>query len=70
MWVVEREELDGIRPLQVVSLSAIVRGAHLLPVFGEGRLPERFSYTDALEAFTRYFVNPYIDHHTHELLSD
>ncbi|RXW16095.1 hypothetical protein EST38_g9754 [Candolleomyces aberdarensis] len=40
MWVVEREEVDGVRPLQVVSLDAVVRGAHLLPVFGNGRLPE------------------------------
>jgi hypothetical protein len=65
MWVVEREELNGTRPLQVLNLNAIVRGVHLLPVFGEGHLP--FSYTDALEAFTQCYVNPYIDHH--ELLS-
>ncbi|KAF5338761.1 hypothetical protein D9611_013338 [Ephemerocybe angulata] len=71
MWVVEREEVDDERPLQVINLSTIVRGAHFLPVFGEdeGRLPEGFQYTDALEAFERYFVNPYIDHHAHEMLS-
>ncbi|KAF5332268.1 hypothetical protein D9611_007993 [Ephemerocybe angulata] len=68
MWVVQREVVDDIRPLQVVGLETIVRGAHLLPVFGEGPLPEWFTFTMALEAFEDYFVNPYIDHHVHELL--
>ncbi|KAJ3529105.1 hypothetical protein NMY22_g9137 [Coprinellus aureogranulatus] len=69
MWVVRREEIDGIRPLQVIGLDTIVRGAHLLPVYGNGRLQEDFTYVIALDAFDTYFVNPYIDHHAHELLS-
>ncbi|KAF6763988.1 hypothetical protein DFP72DRAFT_873930 [Ephemerocybe angulata] len=70
MWVVTREKEEGVCPLQVISLRTIVRGAHLLPVFGDsGRLPESFSFTQALDAFSHYFVNPYIDYHTHELLS-
>ncbi|KAF6755243.1 hypothetical protein DFP72DRAFT_811830 [Ephemerocybe angulata] len=70
MWVVEREEVEGTRPLQVVSLSSIVRGAHLLPVYGDGMLPPWISFTNSLDAFEHYFVNPYIDHHAHELLSE
>jgi hypothetical protein len=69
MWKVRREVVDGSRPLQVISLGTIVRGAHLLPVFGEGRLPEGFCFTDALEAFREYFLNHFSDNHCHELLS-
>ncbi|KAG2005024.1 hypothetical protein CC2G_003523 [Coprinopsis cinerea AmutBmut pab1-1] len=69
MWRVQREEIDNVRPLQVIPLASIVRGAHLLPVFGNGRLPEGFCYTDSLEAFEEFYVNSYIDYHTHELLS-
>ncbi|KAG2005607.1 hypothetical protein CC2G_001999 [Coprinopsis cinerea AmutBmut pab1-1] len=69
LWRVEREEVDGVRPLQVIPLASIVRGAHLVPVFGSGRLPEGFCYTDSLEAFEEYYVNAYIDYHAHEMLS-
>ncbi|KAJ2921951.1 hypothetical protein H1R20_g15145, partial [Candolleomyces eurysporus] len=56
MWIVEREEEEGeaggfYQPLQVISLATIVRGAHLLPVYGKGYLPENFDFADSLEAF-------------------
>lgn len=75
MWVVGREEEEdhgegGIHlPLQVISLATIVRGAHLLPVYGDGYLPEDFDHTHSLEAFRSFYVNQYIDHHAHELIS-
>lgn len=66
MWVVQRERGGRHRPLQVIPAESIARGAH---VYGKGRLPEGFSYTDSLEASKSFFVNPYIDYHAHELLS-
>ena len=54
--------------LEVIHLDSIVRGAHLLPAYGRGFLPEDFDFRDALEAFRTYFVNNLIDYHTHELL--
>lgn len=69
MWIVEREEVEGKRPLQVIDIRSIVRGAHLLPVYGHGALPPWISFTNALEAFKQYYVNSYADHHAHELLS-
>ncbi|TEB19315.1 hypothetical protein FA13DRAFT_1821107 [Coprinellus micaceus] len=69
MWVVVPEETDETAPLQVISLSSIVRGIHLLPVYGEGRLPETFCYSTALDKFDKYYVNHFIDHHAHELLA-
>ncbi|KAH6916719.1 hypothetical protein BKA70DRAFT_1091373, partial [Coprinopsis sp. MPI-PUGE-AT-0042] len=69
MWRVKREEVNGVRPLQVISLGSVVRGSHLLPHFGEGCLPEGFCFTDSLEAFNEYYVNSHVDHHAHELLT-
>jgi hypothetical protein len=31
-------------------------------------LPEDFDFSDSLDAFNTYFVNPYADHHMHEFL--
>lgn len=68
MWVVEPEEDRGRYPVQVVGVKAIIRGAHLLPCFGSGFLPECFSHVDALDSFESYFVNHFVDNHAHELV--
>lgn len=70
MWIVEREEVGGKRPLQVIDIRSIARGAHLLPVYGTGSLPPWISFTNSLDAFKQYYVNSYVDHHAHEMLSD
>ncbi|KAJ7744723.1 hypothetical protein B0H14DRAFT_2406828, partial [Mycena olivaceomarginata] len=41
----------------------------VLPVYGTTALPENFHFSDSLDAFDRYFVNPYADHHMHEFLA-
>ncbi|KAF7436245.1 hypothetical protein PC9H_003074 [Pleurotus ostreatus] len=70
MWVVSAEhEEDGYQPMQVIHLDTILRGAHLVPCFGNGFLPESFDHSDALDAFDNYFVNQFIDYHVHELLT-
>jgi hypothetical protein len=70
MWEF-RPEMVGSRPtLEVIHLDTIVRGAHLLPNYGRGFLPEDFDARSALEAFRSYFVNHFIDYHAHELLQD
>jgi hypothetical protein len=38
--------------------------------YGAGVLPEYITYINALDEFQVYFVNPYIDHHCHEFLSE
>jgi hypothetical protein len=70
MWKLcpERDE-DGQHPVQVIHLDTILRGAHLLPCYGEGFLPVGLTYTDALDAWDAYFVNQFIDYHAHELLT-
>lgn len=70
MWMVKAEGSRRHRPIQVIHLKSIARGAHLVPKFGGEVLPDHISYVNALDEFQTYFVNPYIDHHCHEFLSD
>lgn len=70
MWSVKPEGMRSHQPVQVIPLKSIARGAHLLPKYGVGLLPEYITHTNALDEFEIYFVNPYIDHHCHEMLSD
>ncbi|KIM37067.1 hypothetical protein M413DRAFT_423911 [Hebeloma cylindrosporum] len=70
MWTIKPEGTQRRRPVQVIPLKSIARGAHLLPKYGVGMLPDYITYINALDEFHTYFVNPYIDHHCHEFLSE
>ncbi|KAF9456708.1 hypothetical protein BDZ94DRAFT_1346445 [Collybia nuda] len=69
MWKVCPEYQGIIWSLDIMHLDSITRGAHLLPIYGSGFLPEDFHYTASLDTFRAYFVNHYIDHHVHEFLT-
>jgi hypothetical protein len=70
MWVVQPEyERDGSRALAIINLDCVARAAHLIPVYGTTILPPNYHYSDALDMFCSYFVNPYVDHHSHEFLT-
>ena len=64
MWIV-RQEFDhlGEPTLEVIHLDSIARAAHLLPVYGQSRVPEDFDHHTALDTYNSFFVNHYIDHH-------
>jgi len=71
MWVV-KPEFEGIsrrRTLDIIHLDRVVRGAHLIPVFGPSFIPEELHFSNSLDVYRAYFVNNYIDHHCNELLS-
>jgi hypothetical protein len=69
MWkLVPETDEEGNFPVDIISLDAILRGAHLLPIFGKGYLQQSLHHTDALDAFDAYYVNQFIDYHCHELL--
>ena len=70
MWAFKPKGIQHHQPIQVIPLKGIVRGAHLLPKYGVGLLPNSVTYINALDMFQVYFVNPYIDHHCHKFLSD
>jgi len=60
MWVVKPEEdRHGRHLTSVVHLDSILRGAHLIPVFGTGFIPHNFHYNWSLDSFKAFFVNKY-----------
>ncbi|KAN0128104.1 hypothetical protein V8E53_014085 [Lactarius tabidus] len=69
MWTV-RQEVDrrGEPTLEVIYLDSIAWAAHLLPVYGQSRIPEDFDHHTALDSFNSFFVNHYVDHHAHEFI--
>lgn len=54
--------------MDVIDAKSIVRGAHLLPVYGNTQVPERFDHFDALCVYKSFFVNHFADHRTNELI--
>lgn len=69
MWIVKPEFEGNRRSLAVVHIDSVVRAAHLLPVYGHQPLPENFHFSLSLDVFRAFFINSYVDHHTHEFLS-
>ncbi|KAH8983439.1 hypothetical protein EDB92DRAFT_1890569 [Lactarius akahatsu] len=68
LWVVRPDIMRGKRVRTVVHLDCFLRAAHLIPVYGNGRvIPLDFHYTYSLDAFHSYYVNKYIDHHANEI---
>jgi len=70
MWTVRLEcDQRGQPTVEVIDLDTIARGAHLLPVYGSSKVPDNFSYHDALDSYNSFFVNHFIDHHAHEFIT-
>lgn len=68
LWIVEPDfNIDGSRSCELIHTDCIVRGAHLLPVYGSQFIPPTLHSSDALDAFSSYYVNKYADHHAHEV---
>jgi hypothetical protein len=68
MWKVHPDIRQGRRWCSVIHLDSILRGAHILPIFGEKFLPINFDFSDSLDAFAGYYVNHFADHHSHEII--
>ncbi|KAF8644289.1 hypothetical protein AX16_008564, partial [Volvariella volvacea WC 439] len=73
LWQVKVERLNarggGDEVHSIVHLDSMLRAAHLIPNFGSSRIPVNFSYQSTLSTFENFFINSYIDHHSHELIS-
>jgi hypothetical protein len=68
MWIVEREWADdGTQVSSVIHLDCVVRGAHLVPVYGTEFLPRYINYSNSLDLFLAYYVSKYVDHHANEI---
>lgn len=68
MWVVKPEKENGRRTIGLVHLDSIVRACHLMPVFGETRIPTYFHFSNTLSAFKAFYLNHYIDFHAREYI--
>jgi hypothetical protein len=68
MWIVKpKMEDDGTQATSIIHVNSIIRGAHLIGVYGEVFLPRDFSHFDSLIAFQAYYVNKFIDYHANEI---
>ncbi|KAK7012895.1 C2H2-type domain-containing protein [Favolaschia claudopus] len=68
MWIVEPELRGKKRVTTVLHLDSLLRGAHLIPVFGTKHIPIGFPYYHSLDAFNAFHVNKYADHHANEIV--
>ena len=66
MWMVHPER--GHSMLQVIDTDTIIHGAHLLPIYGNSKVPQHFDHFAALDSYRSFFVNHFIDHHAHKLI--
>jgi hypothetical protein len=69
MWIVKQEfDRHDDPTLEIIHVDSIARAAHLLPIYGDSRVPEDFDHHNALDTYHSYFVNHYVDHHAHEFI--
>ncbi|KAG2126445.1 hypothetical protein BD769DRAFT_1628445 [Suillus cothurnatus] len=60
---------DGSPNMSIIHIDSIVRGAHLLPIFGTQFVPWDLRFHHSLDIFRGFYINRFIDHHSFELAS-
>ena len=65
--MVPEEDCWGQHIHAVVLLDTILCPVHLIPVYGADPVPTNFHFADSLDTFQAYYVNKYIDHHSHTI---
>ncbi|KAH9946447.1 hypothetical protein B0H21DRAFT_779117 [Amylocystis lapponica] len=68
MWVVRPEMVHGKRTVGLVHLDCVVRACHLIGVYNRTYLPSDFHFSYSLDAFSAFYVNKYVDYHSHETI--
>jgi len=66
MWVVHPDCMHGRWDKTVVHLDCFLCAAHLIPVYGNQKIPREFVHSYSLDTFEAYYVNKYIDHHSYD----
>ncbi|KAJ6610863.1 hypothetical protein B0H10DRAFT_2290441 [Mycena sp. CBHHK59/15] len=68
MWMVKPDvDRRGERVMDIIHVDTILRGAHLIGIYGDSFLPRHFRYSDTLDRFTAFYINKYTDHHANEI---
>ncbi|KAF7349140.1 hypothetical protein MVEN_01436200 [Mycena venus] len=58
MWMVEPDvDNRGRRVMDVIHVDTILRGAHLISIYGDHFLPQHFKYSDSLDRFKAFYIN-------------
>ena len=69
MWMVEPHFYDDGSPVaDVVHLDTVLRSVHLLPSFGADPVLRTVHSSQALDAFSAFYVSKYADHHSREVV--
>jgi hypothetical protein len=70
MWKVRPHMVGHQQLTTVIHLDSLLRGAHLLLVFGGAtHLPTNFHFSYSLDTFEAYFINKYADNQMYEICS-
>jgi hypothetical protein len=59
---------DGSPDLGVIPLDAVMRAAHLMPIFGPDMISTNIEFWQTLDKFKAFYINSYIDHHMFDLV--
>jgi hypothetical protein len=68
MWIVEPYMNSCDRACGLVHLDAVIRGCQLIGVYGDEFLPVDFDFTYSLDSFRQFYVNRWVDYHSHEYI--
>ncbi|KAL6297966.1 hypothetical protein BKA93DRAFT_820601 [Sparassis latifolia] len=70
MWIVRPEtDEQGASVISMIHVDSIIRAAHLISVYGDGRVSRDITDKNSLDAFRAFYVNKFADHHAFEILS-
>ncbi len=66
LWVV-RPVISNSQPkIRIIPLNNILRAVHLIPVYDDERISNKFSHTQTLDHFSEFYVNKFADYHMFE----
>ncbi|KAH7903135.1 hypothetical protein BJ138DRAFT_1021107, partial [Hygrophoropsis aurantiaca] len=70
MWMVRPSfNNDGDRDISIIHIDSIFRAVHLLPIFGNRRVPRAVQFHNSLDVYRSFYVNKFADHHAFEIAS-
>lgn len=69
MWMVQPEyDDDHERVISVIHVESILRGVHLIPVYGQEFTNTELHFSHSLDVFRTFYISKYSDYHAFQLL--
>ena len=66
--MVQPEYDDDQRVTSVIHVDSILRGVHLIPVYGEEFTDTELHFSHSLDVFRTFYISKYSDYHAFQLL--